>query len=600
MLDDLWQDLRYAARDIRGNAGFAAVAVLSLALGIGANTAIFSLIDAVMLRSLPVSHPEELLQLTMGKQGYAEAYMNPVWEQIRDRQDVFSGIFAYGLWRFNLAAGGEARYVNGSFVSGQFFDTLGVRPTFGRTLTPTDDTRGCPGAVVLSHGFWQRQYGGQADVVGKTIALNNHPLEIVGVAQPGFTGIDVGGSVDVLVPVCSERIIQGENSLLDERHFLGWMRIIGRLKPSVSESQATARLNTSAPEIFQATLPQGLRAELQEQYLNRTFEVQPATNGLSHYLDEYRQALIILMVIVGVVLLIACVNVANLLLARGAVRQREIAIRVALGSGRGRLIRQMLTESLLLSVAGAALGTLFAQWSASLLVKFLDVYLELTLNLHVLVFTAGVAVLTALLFGVAPAWRASRVSPQTALKAGTRGATERSRFRLGKALVMVQVALSLLLVVGAGLMLSTFWRLASLDPGYESDHVLLMSVDVRNGGYAPERRLAVSQQMLEKLRATPGVRSASLSIVPLVGARKWSNAVLIEGYTATSRDDAAVYFNKVSDGYFETVGIGMVAGRDFDGRDTPTSPHVAIINQTMAKKYFGETNPLAWIPTKDS
>lgn len=592
MLDDLWQDVRYAVRDIRSNPGFTAVAVLSLALGIGANTAIFSLIDAVMLRSLPVNNPEELLQLTMGKQDYAEGYMNPVWEQVRDRQDVFSGIFAYGGWRFNLAAGGEARYVDGDFVSGQFFDTLGVRTVFGRTLTPADDTRGCPGAAVLSHGFWQRQYGGRADVVGQTIALNNHPLDIVGVAEPGFTGLDIGRSVDVMVPICAEEIIQGGNSLLDQSSFLGWLRIIGRLKSGVSEREATTRLNTFAPQIFETTLPQALSAGRQEQYLKRTFEVRSATNGQSGFRRQYGRALIILMVIVGVVLLIACVNVANLQLARSAGRQREIAIRVALGAGRGRLLRQLLTESLLLSMAGATLGILFAQWSTSVLVGFLDVYLNLTLNLRLLVFTASIAVITGLLFGIVPAWRGMRIPAQLAMKANSRGVIERARFGLGKALVMAQVALSLLLVVGAGLMLSTFWRLASLDPGYERDQVLLMSVDIRNGGYTQERHLAVSQQMLEKLRTTPGVRSASLSIVPLVGLRRWSNELVIEGYAATSRDDATVYFNRISDGYFETVGIALVAGRYFDGRDSPTSPRVAIINQTMAEKYFGVTNPL--------
>lgn len=592
MLDDLWQDVRYAVRDIRSNPGFTAVAVLSLALGIGANTAIFSLIDAVMLRSLPVNNPEELLQLTMGKQDYAEGYMNPVWEQVRDRQDVFSGIFAYGGWRFNLAAGGEARYVDGDFVSGQFFDTLGVRTVFGRTLTPADDTRGYPGAAVLSHGFWQRQYGGRADVVGQTIALNNHPLDIVGVAEPGFTGLDIGRSVDVMVPICAEEIIQGGNSLLDQSSFLGWLRIIGRLKSGVSEREATTRLNTFAPQIFETTLPQALSAGRQEQYLKRTFEVRSATNGQSGFRRQYGRALIILMVIVGVVLLIACVNVANLQLARSAGRQREIAIRVALGAGRGRLLRQLLTESLLLSMAGATLGILFAQWSTSVLVGFLDVYLNLTLNLRLLVFTASIAVITGLLFGIVPAWRGMRIPAQLAMKANSRGVIERARFGLGKALVMAQVALSLLLVVGAGLMLSTFWRLASLDPGYERDQVLLMSVDIRNGGYTQERHLAVSQQMLEKLRTTPGVRSASLSIVPLVGLRRWSNELVIEGYAATSRDDATVYFNRISDGYFETVGIALVVGRYFDGRDSPTSPRVAIINQTMAEKYFGVTNPL--------
>lgn len=414
----------------------------------------------------------------------------------------------------------------------------------------------------------------------------------MGVAEPGFTGIEVGSSVDVLAPLCAEKIIHGETSLLDQRSFLGWLRVIGRPKPGISPSQATARLKTLAPEIFRATLPRNWQVEYQDLYLKRTFDTQSAANGLSYLRTQYRKALMVLMAIVGVVLLIACANVANLLLARGAARQREIAIRMALGCGRGRLIRQLLTESLLLSGAGAMLGILFAQWGTRLLVRFLDVFLEKTIDVHVLAFTAGVAIVTGLLFGIAPAWRGTRVQPQTAMKANSRGVIEGSKFGLGKVLVMVQVALSLLLVVGAGLMLSTFWRLASLNPGFERDHVLLASVDLRNGNYGQEQRLAVLRQMLEKLRNIPGVRSASASTITPISPRRWISEVVIDGYTAKSRDDATVYFNQVSDRYFETLGIGIVAGRDFNSHDTPTSPRVAIINQTTAKKYFGATNPL--------
>jgi predicted permease len=401
MLDALWQDLRYAVRALRSNPGFAAVAILSLALGIGANTAIFSLIDAVMLKSLPVSDPGQLLQVTMGKQEY---YGNPTWEQLRDRQDVFSAIFAYGRWGFNLAAGGEARRVNGEYVSGQFFDTLAVRAALGRTLTPADDRRGCSGIAVLSEAFWQSEYGGRGDILGKMISIDSHPFEIVGVTGPGFTGIDVGSKVDVLVPLCAEKIIHGETSLLDNRTGW-WLRIIGRPKPGVSASQATARLKTLAPEIFKASLPDGFRPEeIYSSEFRRTFDTRPAANGLSYLRSQYRQALIILVAIVGVVLLIACANVANLLLARCAARRREIAIRMALGSGRSRLIRQLLTESLLLSGLGAALGVLFAKWGASLLVKYLDVFLDLTPDIRVLTFTSVTAIFTGLLFGIAPAW----------------------------------------------------------------------------------------------------------------------------------------------------------------------------------------------------
>ena len=338
MLDPLIQDLRYALRALRSSPGFAAVAILSLALGIGANTAIFSLIDSVMLKTLPVSHPEQLLQVRTPA-GFDDIFTNPLWEQIRDRQDVFSTLFAYGRTRYNLATGGEVRNVEGTRVSGQYFDALGIHAVLGRTLTADDDKRGCAGTAVLSHDFWQRAYAGRTDVVGQTISLNGHPFEIVGVTEPGFSGIEVGSAVDVSAPICTEAILDPATNSLDKRGDW-WLRIIGRPKPGTSAAQVTARLNTLAPEIFKATLPPNLlHADQQAKYLAGTFNTAPASGGVSGVRSQYRLALLTLMVVVGVVLLIACANVANLLLARGAARQREIAIRMALGSGRARLIR---------------------------------------------------------------------------------------------------------------------------------------------------------------------------------------------------------------------------------------------------------------------
>jgi putative ABC transport system permease protein len=421
MLDALLQDVRYAIRALRSGPGFAAVAILSLALGIGVNTAIFSLIDAVILKSLPVRHPEELVQVMMGTESYM-GFANPTWEHLRDRQDVFSGIFAYGRWGFNLAAGGQVRSVNGVYVSGQYFDTLGIHPLLGRTLKPSDDTRGCAGSAVLSYGFWQSEYGGRVDILGKTISIDRHPIPIVGVTEPGFNGTEVGASADVLVPLCAvTHIGSGYPSMLNTNYYpVGWLQVIGRLKHGVLRSQATARLKTLAPQIYKKTFEQqGLERENGRQlvaqdldeYLKRTFDTWPAANGVSWLRREYRLALIVLMTMVSVVLLIACANVANLLLARGEARQREIAIRMALGGGRGRLIRQLLTESLLLSGIGATLGALFAEWGARLLVRFLDASLDLTLDIRVLAFTASVAVVTGLAFGIAPAWRGTRLDP---------------------------------------------------------------------------------------------------------------------------------------------------------------------------------------------
>jgi predicted permease len=593
MLDAIVQDVRYAIRAMRSSPGFAAVAILSLALGIGANTAIFSLIDSVILKALPVRHPEQLLQVTPGENPF---FSNPIWEQLRDRQDVFSGIFAYSIPRFNLAAGGEARYAQGNSVSGQFFETLGLRAIIGRTFAVADDQRGCAGTAVLSYGFWRREYGGRANVVGKAISLDNHPFEILGVLEPGFTGVDVGRESDLYVPLCAEKITRGENTLLDEPRAV-WLRVIGRPKPGISASQAQARLRTLASPIFEATLPPNLSPEGRDSYLKRTFDTQMAANGLSFLRKDYRQALLVLMAIVGVVLLIACANVANLLLARGAARQREIAIRMALGSGRWRLMRQLLTESMLLSLTGAALGILFAHWGVRLLVGFLSsgqnrVFLDLSIDSRVLAFTAGVAILTGLLFGLAPAWRGTRVDPQSAMKANARGTIEGAKFGLGKALVVVQVALSLVLVVGAGLMLATFFRLETLDPGFERQHVLLVDVNLRNGQYPPARRSAIFAEMLEHLRALPGVRTVSASgMTPIDGTiDAWY--LQFDGYTSKGKEDTLVYDNSVSDRFFETLGTDLVAGRDFNSHDTLESPKVAIVNQALAKKFFAGQNPI--------
>ena len=593
LYDGLLQDLRYAFRALRSSPAFASVAILSLALGIGANTAIFSLIDSVILKTLPVSHPEQLLQVTMGTN---PIFTNPVWEQVRDRQDVFAGIFASGGARFNLSSGGEARYAMSKYVSGQFFETLGLHPVLGRTLTPADDRRGCPGTAVLSYGFWQKEYAGRADVVGKNISLDNHPFEILGALEPGFTGIDVGSSIDVYVPLCVEKIISGETSMLDHRS-AWWLQVLGRPKPGVSASQATARLKTLAPEIFAETVPPTWKPNTQADYRKRSFDTQLVANGLSNVRRQYQQALLVLMVVTGLVLLIACANVANLLLARSAARQREIAIRMALGSGRGRLIRQLLTESLVLSLSGATLGILFAQWGTRLLVGFLSVrgtqvYLNLNIDSRVLAFTASVAVLTGLMFGLAPAWRGTRVNPQSAMKANARGVIEGSRFGLGKALVVLQVALSLVLVVGAGLMLTTFFKLETLDSGFEREHILLSSVDLRNGHYPAERRGAVYREMLDHLRALPGVRLVSASAMTPISGGVWDQYVQIDGYVPKGREDTDVNFNRVSEGFFETLGTPLIAGRDFNSNDTLESPIVALVNQTMTRRFFAGENPV--------
>ncbi|HEY5219720.1 MAG TPA: ABC transporter permease, partial [Gemmatimonadaceae bacterium] len=367
-MESLVADVRYALRTLIASPGFALVAILSLALGIGANTAIFSLTDALVLKSLPVSHPEQLVQVTMGARG-GSGFTNPLWEQIRDNAPALSSAFAYSDTRFNLSRGGEVQMTRGAWVSGDFFSTLGVRAEAGRVLQRGDDFRGCPGVAAVSDAFARRQYGDPTNAVGKVLSLNDHPFPVVGVADAGFFGIEVGQTADIYVPLCAQELLF-RPGILDARS-RWFLNIIGRPKPSLSTQQASAAMATVAAGIFKATLPTDWSTDNQQEYLKNTLSVVPAATGLSELRAQYGRALYILMVVVGVVLLIACANIANLLLARGAARQREISIRMAIGAGRGRLVRQLLTESVLLSLLGAALGVVFAHWATRLLVGLL-------------------------------------------------------------------------------------------------------------------------------------------------------------------------------------------------------------------------------------
>ena len=595
-LETLAQDTRYALRTLRANPGFAATAVLSLALGIGANTAIFSILNAVMLRSLPVEDPHRLVQIDSPQGG--GYFTNPIWEQVRNHQQAFSGTLAFSTDRFDLAAGGESHFAEGLWASGDFFRVLGVPAMRGRVFTADDDLHGGGHAgpvAVISHGFWKRHFASDPDIAGKTIRLNRHPFTIIGVTPPWFTGLDVDTPYDVAIPIGCEPILHTDQSALAARSWW-WLRILGRLLPGETRQQAEARMKALAPELNRATLPTDWDAKGQREYLQRSFSLLPAATGFSDTGHEYRRALFTLMAVVGLVLLIACANIANLLLARAAARQREISIRMAIGAARRRVVRQLMSESLLLSVLGAAGGLLFAVWGSRLLVRFLskassELQLDTNPDLRVLAFTMGVALLTGLLFGLAPAVRATSVSANNVLKEHTRGMVG-GHFGLGRALVTFQVALSLMLLVGAGLFLGTFHNLLSTDLGFSRHNILLVRAAMMQSNVPREQRPRVYQEIVERLRAIPGVVSASSSVVTPISGDAWNNFVEPEGYSPKGKDDTIMYFNCVSPGYFATMRLPLLLGRDFSLHDDAGAPKVMLIDESAARRFFGHANPL--------
>ncbi len=434
ILETLWSDLRYAARLLRLNPGFAAAAILSLALGIGANTAIFQLLDAVRLRTLPVKNPEELVQVKLdqphGRTGsFVTSYPSltyAMWQEIRAQQEVFSAAAAWAPERLNLAQGGEVRNTDALWVSGDFFATLGVQPMMGRMLNGSDDRPGCGASTaVISYSFWQHEYGGKADAIGKQVSLDGYPFQIVGVTPPSFFGTIVGRTFGVAIPLCSEPLLHGEDAWTPHKD-TWWLVMNGRLKPGITAEKAAAQLRAISPQIFAATLPTTYNPGDVTHYLGFKLGVFPGALGLSNLRDAYADPLWLLLGLAGLVLLIACGNLANLMLARASAREKEIAVRLAIGASRGRLIRQLLAESLLLAAIGTVTGALLAQWVSRSLVQFLstdnrDIFVDLGMDWRVLGFAAGLAGLTCLLFGLAPALRGTNVPPGAVLKAvGTR------------------------------------------------------------------------------------------------------------------------------------------------------------------------------------
>jgi predicted permease len=603
-LEQLRQDVCYGLRQLRRSPGFTAVAVLTLALGIGANTAIFALMDAVMLRMLPVEKPGELFQVQIGSAeggGGESSFSNPLWEQLRDHQDVFSHAFAWsGINKFDLAEGGTARAVNGIWVSGGFFSALGLHPSAGRLIADSDDRRGCPAVAVLSYGFWQDHYGGAMSAIGSTLSLRSRPFEVIGVTPPGFFGMEVGGKFDVAAPICAIAIFGDKLFRLDNDGWR-WLNVGGRINPKMSRAQLTTQLRVLSTRLF---VPPKVSAEERQAFVAINLRIVPAATGISGLRGQFSQPLQILMAVVGIVLLIACANLRSLTLARATARHKEIAVRQALGASRTRLVRQLLTECVLLSSSGALLGILFAHWSAALLVHVISasrnpIFLDLSLDSRILGFVLGIAVLTALLFGLLPALRSTRVSLSMAMKGSQ--STE-AGFSLGfrgrKWIVGSQVALSFVLLTAAGLLVRSFVKLATLDIGFDRNNVLLVGADLKTANVPPERQLPTYEEIESRLKALPGVLSVGRSdVTPISGDLMFNNSIGTEWSKQPTSlkgitDPALVYFNCISPGYLPTLRMRLLAGRNFTSADTGRSHAVAIVNQTFARRFFPSLNPI--------
>jgi predicted permease len=573
-----------------------------LALGIGANTTIFQLLDAVRLRTLPVKNPQQLARVKIADNPHccagdhyppAADLTGGLWNRVREQQQGFSRIAAWASVRHDLGQGGEARYADTLMVSGEFFNVLGVQPVLGRLISSADDYRGCGAqGAVLSYPFWQREFGGRTEILGSKLTLNGQPFQIIGVTPASFYGVDVGQNFDVAVAICSEPVFSTKGPLMD-RPDSWWIDTIGRLKPGWTIERASAQLAAISPGIFAATLPGEYDGVQKKDYLSFRLDAAPAATGVSSLRHDYEDPLWLLLALSGLVLLIACANLANLMLARATVRQREMALRLTLGASRSRLIRQLLAESLLLATLGTIAGAVLAQVVSRVLVAFLSthdnqIFVELTPDWRVFGFAMALAILTCVLFGLVPAMQASRTDPGAVVKAGRGVTASRERFLLRRALVVSQIALSLVLLIGAFLFVRTLRNLLTLDAGFEQDHILVVDFNFSPLKLRPASQMAYKQELLARIQNIAGVRSAAETLIVPLNHSGWDNNIDI--LNGPERQD--VTLNRVSPGYFRTMETPLLAGRDFNQTDTPTSPRVAIVNEAFTRKFMGGVSPL--------
>ncbi|HJU43455.1 MAG TPA: ABC transporter permease [Vicinamibacterales bacterium] len=605
-IDTIWQDLKFAMRLLQRDKGFALAAILSLGLGIGANTAIFQLLDAVRLRSLPVERPEELAEVlfppgTSRRGAFTGRRPNltyPLFDEIRRRQQVFSGVFAWGVSRFNTAVGGEVRRIEGLWASGEMFSVLGLKPAIGRFYTPDEDRPGCgsPGAV-LSYAYWQREFGGAPSALQQTVRLERVTFDIIGVAPPDFFGLDVGRRFDVAIPLCADRLIQGDGEGRQSKRDWWWLAAIGRLAPGRTVEQAADHLASLSPDMALATLPPDFPGDDERLYKEAKLTAMPASSGVSGIRQQFGEPLTVLLGATGLVLLIACANLANLLLARASAREREMAVRLAIGAARRRLVAQLLVESILLAVAGTLLGVLVARGLTTILIAQLSaglgtVFIDLTWNPQMLAFTAAVTAIACVLFGLAPALKATALSPALALRAGGRGLTmSRERFGVRRLLVVTQVALSLVLLLGALLFSRTLYNLLHIDTGFDRRVLVAFLSDESLAGDVDRGRL-IRDDIRARLAAIPGVEQvAQTDYVPLGGSYS-NDSVYVELLSGQMSDKVLANFSSVGQDYFRILHVPIVRGRDFDERDTRQSPPVAIVNETFVRKALNGADPI--------
>ncbi len=615
------QDIRFALRVFLKNRGFTAIAVLSLAFGIGANTAIFTLIDTVLLKSLPVRAPEELAAIGIGNPDDPNTSFNyPDYEYIRDHNKSFAGLIATTGGGTSIAfsvpdertAGSEV--VSGALVSGNYFDVLGVTPVIGRLFAPADNvTEGAHPYVVLSYEFWQRRFAGSTATLGKPVTMNGSPFTVIGVVRRGFHGTVVGTSPDVYVPIMMTYQINRGYKQWNSRH-VWWLNVMARMKPGISFKAASPELTVLWQQILQNDPEERERAAKRSEPREKEVGVaMPGSTGYSWWRRTVSKPLTVLMGVVAMVLLIACANVANLLLARAAARQKEIAIRLAVGASRRRLISQLLVEGVLLSVAGGIAGLLFAWWGIQVLIglmpqRQIDIELNIAPDFRLLGFSFALSLLVGIVCGLVPALQATRPNLTGTLKNELGGAVRR-RFDLRRSLVVLQVAVSLLLLIGAGLLIRSLRNLRTLDPGFARENVLLVSINPQASGYKGQRLRDYYERLAARVGVFPGVQRASLGrITPLAGMR-WNGDLAIEGYQPKPKERMVVDFNAVGPGFFETMGIPIILGRDFTAEDNPAftpdppekrednpklgpPPPVAIVNEAFAQKYFPNQMPV--------